>query len=63
MTTDEALVERAGELAEGFALRGCDAVHLAAAERLFRALGPVLMMWTFDVALARASRLLGMPSQ
>ena len=31
VATDPALLERAAELAEGFALRGYDAVHLAAA--------------------------------
>ena len=60
ITTDEPLVLRAGELAEGFALRGYDAVHLAAAERLFRVLGSDVRMSTFDTQLGRASRLLGL---
>lgn len=34
MEIDEALVRRAGDLAERFGLRGYDAVHLAGAERL-----------------------------
>lgn len=34
MDVDEALVRRAGELAQQFGLRGYDAVHLAGAERL-----------------------------
>lgn len=34
MDIDEALVRRAGDLAQQFGLRGYDAVHLAGAERL-----------------------------
>lgn len=34
MEIDDRLVRRAGELAQGFGLRGYDAVHLAGAERL-----------------------------
>jgi len=33
VSIDEALVRRAAELAEAHGLRGCDAVHLAGAER------------------------------
>jgi predicted nucleic acid-binding protein len=57
--TDEPLLERAAELAEGFALRGYDAVHLACADRMRRHL-PELRFVSFDRNLNRAARLLGL---
>jgi uncharacterized protein len=52
------LLERAAELAEGFALRGYDAVHLASAERVRLAL-PATRFVSFDRHLNRAAKLLG----
>lgn len=60
VSTNPALLLRAAELAEGFALRGFDAVHLAGAERIFRTV-PSTIFLSFDVALNRAARLLGFP--
>lgn len=59
LRNDAALLERAAELAEGFGLRACDAVHLAAADRLRLAL-PGLRFVCFDRNLNRAARLLGL---
>lgn len=54
------LLERAAELAEGFALRGYDSLHLAAADLLRQASHEPLMFASFDRQLNRAARLLGM---
>lgn len=59
LRSDEALLDRAADLAEGFALRGHDAVHLAAADRLRLTL-PGLHFASFDRNLNRAARLLGL---
>lgn len=56
----QALVEKAGELAEGFALRGYDAVQLAAAQALHAALAEPIAFLSFDRRLNRAARLLGL---
>jgi predicted nucleic acid-binding protein len=58
IVSDETLLERAAELAEGFALRGYDAVHLASAERVRLAL-PATRFVSFDQQLNRAAKLLG----
>ena len=58
LATRPELLERAAELAEGFALRGYDAVHLASAERVRLAL-PVTRFVSFDRNLNRAAKLLG----
>jgi len=58
VVTDVPLLERAAELAEGFALRGYDAVHLASAERVRLAL-PATRFVSFDRQLNRAAKLLG----
>lgn len=58
VATDNALLRRAAELAEGFALRGYDAIHLASAERILRAL-PDTVFVSFDRDLNRAAKLLG----
>lgn len=58
VATDATLLERAAELAEGFALRGYDAVHLASAERVRLAL-PATRFVSFDHHLNRAAKLLG----
>ena len=59
VSTDEALLERAAELAEGFGLRGYDAMHLASADRL-RSQLPALVFVSFDRALNRAAKLIGL---
>jgi predicted nucleic acid-binding protein len=56
---DEALLERAAELAEGFGLRGYDSVHLAAADRIRDAVGERLVFACFDERLNRAAKLIG----
>lgn len=56
---DDALIERAAELAEGFGLRGYDSVHLASADRVRMAI-PDLSFVSFDKTLSRAAKLLGM---
>jgi len=57
--TTEPLVRRAGDLVEGFGLRGYDSVHLAAAESVFRHV-PALTFACFDSALNAAAQALGM---
>jgi len=52
----EALATRAGELAEVYALRGYDAVHLASAEAI---LDPGSLMVVSDTELASAAAELG----
>jgi predicted nucleic acid-binding protein len=59
INVDERAVRRAGELAEGFGLRGYDSVHLACAERC-RQIGGEFHFTTFDRKLNEAARLLGM---
>lgn len=54
---DEALVRRAGDLAQQFALRGYDAVHLAGAERLD---DPQLVLVAGDASLLEAASELGL---
>ena len=58
VTSDPASLMRASELADGFALCGFDAVHLASAERLRQGVS-TLEIVAFDVVLNRAARLLG----
>lgn len=54
---DSSLVQRAGDLAEEHYLRGYDAVHLAALQRLGEPGGCLLASW--DSELRRAARALG----
>lgn len=54
------LVAKAGEFAEAFALRGYDAVQLAAGHALHTALDEPPLFVAFDRRLNRAARLLGM---
>lgn len=54
------LVERAGELADAFALRGYDAVQLAAAAETWQVSGIETRFACFDRRLNRAARLLGL---
>ena len=56
----QALVERAGELAGAFSLRGYDSVQLAAGEAMFRAVDEPVVFLCFDRNLNRAARILGM---
>jgi predicted nucleic acid-binding protein len=56
----QALVERAGELADVFGLRGYDAVQLAAADGMFRTVGAPMTFHGFDRRLNRAARVLGL---
>ncbi len=58
VSADQALLLRAAQLAEGFALCGYDSLHLASAER-FRLGIPEIQFVAFDAALNRAARLLG----
>jgi predicted nucleic acid-binding protein len=53
----EGLAERAGELADAFALRGYDAVHLASAEAIA---DPDTLLVTADHDLASAAASLGL---
>lgn len=60
MEINQALVERAGEYADTFALRAYDSVQLAAAfETGLIAKAPVLFA-CFDIRLNKAAKLLGM---
>jgi predicted nucleic acid-binding protein len=54
------VVERAGDLADVFALRGYDAVQLASAEVVWRVLDERLVFVSFDRRLNRSARLLGL---
>ncbi|MGH8282607.1 MAG: type II toxin-antitoxin system VapC family toxin [Gammaproteobacteria bacterium] len=56
----EAQLARAAELAEAFALRAYDSVHLAAADYLARAAGEPLLFACYDAALNKAARILGL---
>lgn len=56
----EAQLARAAELAEAFALRAYDSVHLAAADYLNRVAGEPLMFACYDAALNKAARVLGL---
>ncbi len=60
---NEALVRRAGDLAEQYQLRGYDSVHLAAAEAVLRLAGAQVpfRFAVFDSGLATAARGLGIP--
>ncbi len=61
ITVDETLARRAGMLAEQFGLRGYDAVHLAAAEKLLIGAGNNRIRFAcFDKSLSSAAVKLGM---
>ncbi len=59
IAADEPLVRRAGDLAEELRLRGYDALHLAAAERLRAEARRAFGFACFDDDLARAAATLG----
>lgn len=54
------LVEQAGELAEAFALRGYDSIHVASALLVMRRTGEPITFACFDNRLNKAAALLGM---
>jgi predicted nucleic acid-binding protein len=56
----QSIVERAGEFADTFALRGYDAVQLAAAQLLAEASGEACAFACFDLRLAKAAKVLGL---
>jgi len=58
--SDLALLRRAATLAEAFALRAYDSVHLAAAEYLSTGLGKPVMFLCFDRKLCQAASVLRM---
>lgn len=60
MDVTQAVVERAGEYADAFALRGYDALQLAAAAEAMEGSGQELVFACFDRRLNKAAGLLGM---
>ena len=56
----QALVERAGEYADTFALRGYDSIQLAAAFEVSRIAQTPILFACFDMRLNKAAKLLGM---
>jgi predicted nucleic acid-binding protein len=60
MEVDQALVERAGEYADTFALRGYDSVQLAAAYEAGRIAQIPVCFACFDLRLNKAAKVLGM---
>ena len=60
LPVDEALVRKAGELAEKHALRALDALHLATADSLQAALGVAVTFACFDGALNGAAEARGL---
>lgn len=57
---DQSLLQRASDLAEAFALRAYDSVHLAAADLLFRQSGMAVEFSCFDRKLNQAAAVLGL---
>ncbi len=60
MDVDQALVERAGEFADTFALRAYDSVQLAAASEAARITEAPICFACFDLRLNKAAKVLGM---
>ena len=60
MEVNQPMVERAGEYADMFALRGYDSIQLAAAYEAGRISGLPLFFASFDTRLNKAARLLEM---
>ncbi len=58
---DQALLQRASELAGAFALRAYDSVHLAAADLLLKQSGMGVTFACFDRKLNHAAVVLGLP--
>jgi len=59
---DQTLVERAGEYADTFALRGYDSIQLAAAFETARISQTPIFFACYDLRLNKAAKLLGMLS-
>jgi predicted nucleic acid-binding protein len=57
---DQTLVERAGEFADTFALRGYDSIQLAAAFEAGRVSQSPIFFACFDMRLNKAAKILGM---
>lgn len=57
---DQTLVERAGEFADTFALRGYDSIQLAAAFETARISQTPIFFACYDLRLNKAAKLLGM---
>ncbi len=60
MDIDQALVERAGEFADTFALRGYDSIQLAAAHRVLLTTESKVCFACFDLRLYKAAKILGL---
>lgn len=60
MDIDQQLVERAGEFADTFALRGYDSIQLAAAHRALLTTSAPVCFACFDVRLNKAAKILGL---
>lgn len=58
---NQSLLQRAADLAEGFALRAYDSVHLAAADLLLKQAGVGVLFACFDRRLNQAAMVLGLP--
>jgi len=58
--TTQSLLERAGELAEAFALRAYDSVHLAAAQLLHENSEEAIIFACYDQRLNQAAGILGL---
>ena len=61
LEVSQAVVERAGEYADSFALRGYDSIQLAAAFDTRQTSGMPVFFASFDTRLNKAAKLLGMP--
>jgi len=59
--TTKSLLDQAGELAEAFALRAYDSVHLAAAQSLLENSEKAVVFACYDRRLNQAAGLLGLP--
>lgn len=60
LEVNQTLVERAGEYADTFALRGYDSIQLAAAYEAHRISGLPILFASFDTRLNKAAKLLEM---
>ena len=58
---NQSVLQRAADLAEGFALRACDSLHLAAADLLLKQAGDGVLFACFDRRLNQAAVVLGLP--
>ena len=60
VSADANLVGIAGELADRFALKGYDAIHLASADHVYREVRSPVRFACFDSSLNRAAAMLGL---